>query len=397
LEPLYYSKNFTFNGDDALVIELDGVVTDVFGTPGMDPGSSWSGGGVETRNSNIALNTGITTGDVDGWTDPSERFMTVGTDGMDLTGFGVAPVTAAVCEVTGITISNISTCTNVGDDEDNSNDTFTFDAELTYNSVPTGDIIIRYFSGTTQVQAVQFPAENFPSPVALPANVAIAVAGELSATYEFVDDITCSGTFENLGTAPGPCSNTACAITNLVISDLRCGNNGAAPLDAYATVTFDVVNGSGNYSSLFEGTGGGVGLNLATDGEVTFDIQLTVGTVMYNDIIDIQIVDQSDLTCSATATGIVVPDCLVVCDMPDPPVVEDVVACEGESTLLEPTIAGGASCAATSDLIITAAFDGPLPGGDPKGIELYVVNDIADLSMYGVGSANNGGGTDGEE
>ncbi|MBL4704580.1 MAG: HYR domain-containing protein [Flavobacteriales bacterium] len=49
------------------------------------------------------------------------------------------------------------------------------------------------------------------------------------------------------------------------------------------------------------------------------------------------------------------------------------------------------------DLIITGAYDGPLSGGTPKGIELYVLNNIADLSQYGVGSANNGGGTDGEE
>jgi Lamin Tail Domain/Secretion system C-terminal sorting domain len=49
------------------------------------------------------------------------------------------------------------------------------------------------------------------------------------------------------------------------------------------------------------------------------------------------------------------------------------------------------------DLIITGAYDGPLSGGTPKGVELYVVNNIADLSIYGIGSANNGGGTDGEE
>jgi hypothetical protein len=49
------------------------------------------------------------------------------------------------------------------------------------------------------------------------------------------------------------------------------------------------------------------------------------------------------------------------------------------------------------DLIITGAYDGPLSGGTPKGIEIYVVNDIADLSIYGVGSANNGDGTDGVE
>ncbi len=49
------------------------------------------------------------------------------------------------------------------------------------------------------------------------------------------------------------------------------------------------------------------------------------------------------------------------------------------------------------DLIITGVYDGPLSGGTPKGVELFVVNDIADLSIYGIGSANNGGGTDGEE
>jgi len=49
------------------------------------------------------------------------------------------------------------------------------------------------------------------------------------------------------------------------------------------------------------------------------------------------------------------------------------------------------------DLMITGVADGDLTGGLPKAIELYVVNDIADLSTYGLGSANNGGGTDGEE
>ncbi len=50
-----------------------------------------------------------------------------------------------------------------------------------------------------------------------------------------------------------------------------------------------------------------------------------------------------------------------------------------------------------ANLIISGAYDGPLTGGLPKGIELFVINDISDLSKYGVGSANNGGGTDGQE
>ncbi|MDP5133196.1 MAG: endonuclease I, partial [Paraglaciecola sp.] len=50
-----------------------------------------------------------------------------------------------------------------------------------------------------------------------------------------------------------------------------------------------------------------------------------------------------------------------------------------------------------SDLVITGVFDGPLTGGVPKGIELFVNNDIANLSQCGVGSANNGEGSDGQE
>ncbi|MEQ8705401.1 MAG: DUF5689 domain-containing protein [Phaeodactylibacter sp.] len=53
--------------------------------------------------------------------------------------------------------------------------------------------------------------------------------------------------------------------------------------------------------------------------------------------------------------------------------------------------------AGNAALILTAVYDGPLPGGLPKGIEVYATADIADLSVYGVGSATNGGGTDGEE
>ncbi|MCT4580858.1 MAG: FG-GAP-like repeat-containing protein, partial [Flavobacteriales bacterium] len=49
------------------------------------------------------------------------------------------------------------------------------------------------------------------------------------------------------------------------------------------------------------------------------------------------------------------------------------------------------------DLIISTVYDGPLTSGTPKGIELFVGQDIPDLSIYGVGSANNGGGSDGEE
>lgn len=94
----FEEANFSFNGDDALTIRLGGLVTDMIGLVGSDPGASWTGGALDTRDQNIALRAGITTGDTDGWTDPSERFVFVAQNpldsgtGADLAGFGVAPI-----------------------------------------------------------------------------------------------------------------------------------------------------------------------------------------------------------------------------------------------------------------------------------------------------------------
>lgn len=50
-----------------------------------------------------------------------------------------------------------------------------------------------------------------------------------------------------------------------------------------------------------------------------------------------------------------------------------------------------------ADLVLTGVIDGPLTGGTPKAIEIKVLKDVADLSIYGFGSANDGGSSDGEE
>jgi len=54
---------------------------------------------------------------------------------------------------------------------------------------------------------------------------------------------------------------------------------------------------------------------------------------------------------------------------------------------------GNAYGAATNSMVITGAYDGPLSGGTPKGIELYVLQDISDLSLYGISSITNGQGS----
>jgi hypothetical protein len=82
--------NFAFNGNDALQLYLGGVLQDVIGTCGTDPGSSWSGGGVSTANNNIQTKDGICEGTTSSWTDPSLRFETVA-NGSTMTGFGNAP------------------------------------------------------------------------------------------------------------------------------------------------------------------------------------------------------------------------------------------------------------------------------------------------------------------
>ncbi len=60
-------------------------------------------------------------------------------------------------------------------------------------------------------------------------------------------------------------------------------------------------------------------------------------------------------------------------------------------------LSAGYSFSQSTDILLTGVFDGPLTGGQPKGVEVYVFNDVADLSIYGIGSANNGGGTDMQE
>jgi hypothetical protein len=68
-------------------------------------------------------------------------------------------------------------------------------------------------------------------------------------------------------------------------------------------------------------------------------------------------------------------------------------------TLVSSSVLAAILCSgsASGSLIITGVFDGPLPGGDPKGVEIYATTAIADLSLFAIGSANNGGGTDGPE
>jgi hypothetical protein len=104
---------FTFNGDDALQLRIGGTVMDVFGTPGVDPGSAWTGSGVSTANQNIETISGVCSNSA-GFSDPSTRFQTVSTNPVaDLTGFGDAPAGCSGCaapatQASAITFSSVT-------------------------------------------------------------------------------------------------------------------------------------------------------------------------------------------------------------------------------------------------------------------------------------------------
>lgn len=57
------------------------------------------------------------------------------------------------------------------------------------------------------------------------------------------------------------------------------------------------------------------------------------------------------------------------------------------------TVNGNAFGETTNSMVITGVFDGSLTGGTPKGVELYVIKDIADLSLFGISSVTNGQGS----
>jgi hypothetical protein len=182
----YVDESFTFNGDDALVVIFGTDTTDIFGVPGTDPGSAWSGNSVSTANQNIQLIPGLTTGITtvaNAWSDPSTRFETESTDpsgataGLD--GFGVPPTGLSISGDAGwrllsipkasATVSDISDDTAIqgvtgGSDASASSNVFTYDNTGSYETptnvsttISDGYGLAVYFYNNTSNGSVSLP------------------------------------------------------------------------------------------------------------------------------------------------------------------------------------------------------------------------------------------------
>ena len=67
------TSNF-FNGDDAVALLRNGLIIDVIGQIGVDPGSQWGAGDVSTQNNNLRRMAQVDAGDPDG-NDPFDPYM----------------------------------------------------------------------------------------------------------------------------------------------------------------------------------------------------------------------------------------------------------------------------------------------------------------------------------
>lgn len=241
---------FTFNGDDALQVTYGATVTDVFGTIGTDPGTSWPApsSSPSTANQNIALASGITTGDTDGWSDPSPRFTTIdapaGTSPVvALTGFGVAPVLPASCSITAITVTQTAACSDNFTPNTSTDDTYTADVTVTFANAPaSGNLVL---SGSSLANATETVAVGSlgSSTSHTFTGVPIYATGSLS-TIVATFDATPTCTFTNSAIAAvNSCSVPLCAISGVTVgTPSACNDNGtpANPADDYYTANVTV-------------------------------------------------------------------------------------------------------------------------------------------------------------
>ncbi|GJM32841.1 MAG: hypothetical protein DHS20C18_18420 [Saprospiraceae bacterium] len=136
-----------------------------------------------------------------------------------------------------------------------------------------------------------------------------STGGCLTFASRFSSVVNTCGWEANVTTVPALCS-----ITNLVVDNLRCGD-GFNSDDAYADVSFDVVDGSGDYSVRVQeagttmSTNGNSIIGETMNGTINSGAQLTVGNVSYGEMAEIFVVDVTNGSCVSNVVTVTVPTC----------------------------------------------------------------------------------------
>lgn len=448
-----------FNGDDGIVLKNSaGDILDVFGQLGVDPGSQWSSNGVSTQNATLRRKSNIESGDVNGGDefDPSIEYDVFDSDTFD--GLGAhttdnsVPIDPPVEPDPPVNGELIAPCFNcpdlspVANPEDFDADTLYADIQLAIDNLPeapsdaeiaqikalindaaqanhvrleysqvwsaltatdedpdnTDNVILVYsgrsiakFSNGSGEQSTD--QDNWNREHSWPSSHGFGNSSEIAYTdihHLRPSDISVNGTRGNkdfdvsdnaIDEAPGS----------------RVDDDSFEPRDQ---MKGDVARMMLYMDTRYEGEQGEDTPDLFLVDRLTDTTENALGKLCvllaWNDADPI---DETELTRhnriyqyqgnrnpyvdNPQWINLVYPEgtCSSVVGPGDPPV---------EPPVEPPVVTPPTN---NSPLILTAVFDGTLTGGTPKGFEIYVAQDIPDLSVCGIGSANNGGGSDGQE
>ncbi len=434
--------SFLSNGDDAYALTLAGAtasvytIIDLVGDMQGDPGSGWAVAGVNpgTQNHTLVRKYNICQGNPNElgsfgtdslssewivypsnyWDSLNTHYNNCVMSGCDTYGSTVQIVCGSYTSPSGNYI--FSTSGNYLDTIPNAAGCDSIIAiDLTvhpvYNETATASICTgnSYIFGTQTLTATGQYTELFTtidgcdSTVVLDLTVVASYTTDTTATIcdgDFytlgTQTLTTSGTYSELFVASGGCDSTVNLILTVIPNSINTINEVAC--SSYTTPSGTVLTTSGSYNDTIPnslGCDSVIIINLTINQPTTstlneascgsFDLN---GTTYTSSGTYTQVIPNAN-GCDSTITLV-----LDITPIPSTPVASGSnTYCENE-TISDLTVV---STSTTDSLIISGVADCTLPGGLPKYIEFYALHDIADLSNYGFGSANNGGGSDGVE
>jgi hypothetical protein len=360
------------NGDDQIALRNGTTIYDIFGVPGEDGSGTaheFEDGRAERKSTvtapnptwnasewNIDNDSGGGDGaqDAPGGFDPGEWIgLSVGNDpvvtvGSDISGLdyfeGYGPSSESSFSVDGINLTQDITVTV----------STNFEISLTSGSGFTNSLNVLSDQSGTASATIYVRLASGLTPDTYTGNASVTTTGAGSQTVSLTGTVTAADpqitvtayldVLNYVISQGGPSAEDSFSVEGLFLSE---------DISVTAPVDFEVSLTSGQDFS------GSVTISTPQDGTVastTVYVRLAAGLSAGN--------YTGNITVSSTG------------------VTDELIAIEGNAYGLP-----------TNSLVITGAYDGPLTGGTPKGIELYVLQDIQDLSLYGISSVSNGGGT----